>query len=119
MRPFPGVNGGKWKVSSGGGQEPAWSPDGRELFYVGPDSLMVVPVDRGLTFSAGTPRPLFPRGGYLPARGGVARRYDIGPDGKRFLFVKAGSQIGDAAQVPHLIFVENWFEELKQRVPTN
>jgi serine/threonine-protein kinase len=117
VRPFPGVNGGKWKVSSGGGEEPAWSPDGRELFYVGPDSLMVVPVGQGLTFSAGTPRPLFPRGGFLPARGGSARRYDIGPDGKRFLFVKTGSQIGDA--VPHLIFVENWFEELKRLVPTN
>ena len=37
---------GKWQVSNGGGQFPAWSPDGRELFYVSADSkLLAVKVD--------------------------------------------------------------------------
>jgi Tol biopolymer transport system component len=33
VRPFPGVDGGRWQVSTNGGSSPLWSPDGRELFY--------------------------------------------------------------------------------------
>lgn len=45
------------------------------------------------------------------------RRYAVAPDGQRFLFLKAASTAtaDDASQ--RLMFVENWFEELKQRVP--
>ena len=42
VRPFPEVNEGKWQVSTGGGDSPLWSPDGRELFYRSGDTVMVV-----------------------------------------------------------------------------
>ena len=40
---FPGL-GGKVTISTDGGSQPLWSPDGRELFYRGPRGMMVVPV---------------------------------------------------------------------------
>ena len=47
VRPFPDAQAGRWKVSTDGGRHPVWSPDGRELFYHGGGSaIMVVPVDR-------------------------------------------------------------------------
>ena len=44
VRPFPASSGGKWLVSNGGGNQPRWRPDGKELFYITPGSeLMAVP----------------------------------------------------------------------------
>ena len=34
VRPFPETSRGRWQVSTGGGSEPIWSPDGRELFFL-------------------------------------------------------------------------------------
>lgn len=33
ISPFPGF-GSKWQVSRGGGEEPRWRNDGKELFYL-------------------------------------------------------------------------------------
>jgi len=33
VRPFPGVDGGRWQVSTGGGQRPLWARSGRELYF--------------------------------------------------------------------------------------
>jgi Tol biopolymer transport system component len=33
VRPFPNVNTGRFQVSRGGGPQPVWSRDGRELFF--------------------------------------------------------------------------------------
>ena len=51
---------GKWLVSSGGGQFPAWGPDGRELFYVSAESkLMAVNLKVGPeSVAPSTPRAL-------------------------------------------------------------
>ncbi|MGH2670635.1 MAG: hypothetical protein ACRDH5_16255, partial [bacterium] len=52
--------GGKWRVSSNGGGFSVWSRDGREHFYLTPDSrVMSVPIRQGATFEGGTPVPLF------------------------------------------------------------
>ena len=48
VRPFADVNGGRWQVSSGGGSQPLWSPDGRELFYRDlTGAVMRVAIERG------------------------------------------------------------------------
>jgi Tol biopolymer transport system component len=116
VRPFPDVNQGKWQVSTTGGTSPVWSPDGREIFYRGASSLMAVPVTTTPAFKAGTPQPLFSLATYVfPANG---RKYDISPDGRRFLFLKGVDAVQAAnAPAPPLVFVENWTEELKRRVP--
>jgi hypothetical protein len=74
---------------------------------------MAVPVETDPTFRLGTPQKLF-SGPYLG--------WDISPDGKRFLTLKAkGDESSDnetaKAGSPQINIVLNWFEELKQRVP--
>jgi Tol biopolymer transport system component len=59
VQPFPGP-GGKWQVSTGGGIQPRWRADGKELYFVAPDGkLMAAPITPGATFAAGTPVALF------------------------------------------------------------
>jgi len=114
--PFPDVNNGKWQVSTSGGNTPLWSPDGRELYYHVADAAMAVPVETRQSFKAGRPTVLFQRA-EMRFLGGVDLNdftyWDISPDGKRFLMLRAAE-----AEAPRKInIVLNWFEELKQRVP--
>ena len=78
---------------------------------------MVAQVETESTFSSRTPEPLFSLSGYGMS-GGTGRRFDIAPDGDRFIVrsLTAG-QTSDDAPFNGLVFVEHWFEELKQRVP--
>jgi Tol biopolymer transport system component len=81
--------GGKWQVSSGGGEMPQWRADGRELFYTTPDDeMMAVSVETDGTFRHGTPVKLFDAPGVL--RFGVASTWDVSSDGERFVFLAPG-----------------------------
>jgi Tol biopolymer transport system component len=113
VQPYPGP-GGKWQISTEGGAEPAWNPNGRELFYRSGDKMMAVDIATQPSFSAGKPRMLF-EGGYSPAYG-TSTNYDVSPDGQRFLMIKP-NEAGEAAPT-QINVVLNWFEELKQKVPT-
>ncbi len=88
-----------------------------ELFFVSgePRTLMSIAVDStGSTFKWGVPATLFPAP-YSGFEGGVGpRNYDLSPDGRRFLTLKDVRANSEATQ---LVVIENWFEELKQRVP--
>ena len=68
VRPFPAVDQGRWQVSTGGGRQPLWARNGRELIYVTSDgTLMGVPVDvrqTNASFVAGTPATLVGGDGY-------------------------------------------------------
>jgi serine/threonine-protein kinase len=114
VRPFPNVEDGLWPISSGGGTRPRWAPDGLELFYFAPGArLMVVGVANEPSFAPGKADELF--GGYFaPLAIEIGRTYDIAPDGERFLMIKESAG-GDSTE---FILVQNWFEELKARVPT-
>jgi serine/threonine-protein kinase len=121
VRPFPNVEAGRWQVSNGGGTQPLWSRDGKELFFLAPaGAVMAIRLERGGDWSAAPPaRILFRRpggsGGGPGAIGGAARSYDVAPDG-RFLFITSPSQLMPGAGLG-LVVVTNWFEELKIRVP--
>jgi hypothetical protein len=97
-------------VSIGGGREPVWSRDGRELFYRRGDEMWAVPVETGVTFSAGQPALLF-RGEYSYGYIDWTHNYDVYPDGRRFLMVKEGPP-------PKLHVLVNWLSELERSVPT-
>jgi hypothetical protein len=46
------------------------------------------------------------------------RNFDVTPDGRRFLMVFPAEQATAGEPVrPTINIVENWFEELRQRVP--
>jgi serine/threonine protein kinase len=118
VRPFPEVNKGRWQVSMDGGNGPLWSPHGRELFYRNGDSVMAVPVETEPTFKPGKPKVLF-RGTYFSDNigQGVLPRWDISPDGKRFLMMKESGKASTGEAPRKINIVLNWLEELKQRVP--
>ena len=112
VQPYPGP-GGKWQISTDGGQEPVWNPKGGELFYRSGNKMMAVEVGTKSGFSAGKPRMLF-EGPYLPTTDS-APYYDVSPDGQRFLMLKpVESQTSAPTQINVVL---NWFEELKRKVP--
>jgi Tol biopolymer transport system component len=97
----------KIAVSTGGGIVPVWSHDGKELFYLSPDSLMAVSVAGDGSF--GTPRRLFDRSPYYV----LFHTYDVSPDGKRFLMIRR-----DPGSVPRqLNVILNWSDEVRRLVP--
>jgi Tol biopolymer transport system component len=112
VQPYPGP-GGKWQITTEGGAEPVWNPNGRELFYRSGDKMMVVDIATQPGFTAGKPRILF-EGRYelSPVQNA---NYDISPDGQRFLMLKSSEQ--EQAAPTQINVVLNWFEELKRRVP--
>ena len=79
--------------------------------------MMAVEIEAKPVFSAGRPKILL-EGCYEfpPALRQPGVGYDISPDGKRFLMIKGSGEQGAAVQW-HV--VQDWFEELKRRVPLN
>jgi Tol biopolymer transport system component len=77
---------GKWQVSRGGGTEPRWRGDGKEIFYIGAGStLTAVPVSSAGTFAAGNPTPLFRTQLRAQVSSTDQFSYDVTKDGQRFL----------------------------------
>ena len=84
---FPDAR-GKWQVSTGGGEEPRWRGDGKELFYISSDSkMMAVPVTIGANFDAGAPVALFQAVPRQPVSTNDQFVYDVARDGQRFLIL--------------------------------
>jgi eukaryotic-like serine/threonine-protein kinase len=110
VQPYPGP-GGKWQISTEGGTEPVRSPAGRELFYRAGNRIMAVAVNLQNGFLAGKPVALF-EGPWLSTRGAL-QQYDVSPDGKRFLMLKAAEEDHGAQKI---IVIQNWLEELKRRM---
>jgi Tol biopolymer transport system component len=111
VHPFPAVQTGRWQVSSAGGAEPLWARNGRELFFIGGDGMMMAtPIQPGPSFVSGRPVPLFQADQY---RVNVARNYDITPDGKRFVMVKT---VGTAGRGASFVVITNWAEEVRRRL---
>ena len=118
VRPFPDVNTGQWQVSTGGGTQPLWARNGQELFYLAPDgALMSVRVERGTTWTAGTPTKLID-GPYL-RRNRKQRHADLRcVAGRQAVPDDQGRRRPGQASAPaSIVVVQNWFEELKRLVP--
>ena len=109
VQPYP-ATGKRWTVSTDGGTEPLWSPDGLTLYYRQGDRVMAVALETSAEFRAGKPRQLFEG----PFEAHIFPNYDISPDGDRFVMVRTDSNAPGEIHV-----VLNWFEELRRLVPTN
>jgi eukaryotic-like serine/threonine-protein kinase len=122
VRPFPAVDQGRWQVSNTGGRQPAWSRDGRELFYIAADgALMSAGVQApqgGQAFAAATPVKLQDGGKYYDTEGtpNRGRTYDVSRDGLRFLRIKQIPSQTNATR-GSLVVAANWFTDLKRLVP--
>jgi Tol biopolymer transport system component len=86
VRPFPPA-GGKWQISAGGGTSPQWRHDGKELFYLGPESkLVAVPVTLSAKgFETGTAKVVFQNPNIQLPGISAGTAYRVSPDGQRFL----------------------------------
>ncbi len=95
---------------------PRWSADGTELFYQRGGQIAAVDVETIRGFQNGAER-LLPVQGFFAIR--PYRDYDVTPDSQQFLVaVPVGQADSDASATPQINIVLNWFEELKERVPT-
>ena len=108
--PFP-LTSGKWQVSSGGGEEPVWAHDGKELFFVAPDGkLMSSAVTATDHFEAATPVALFQTHRRQTISSQDVFSYDVSKDGKQFLLPDKGEKTEAAPLSVYL----NWASEMEK-----
>jgi serine/threonine-protein kinase len=122
VQPYPGP-GPRQQVSLEGGESPAWSPTGRDLFFLSlPDSegmrqMMAVDVRPGRTLSLGKPQRLFAFSEPpLRLRCEPSRCYGVAADGQQFYAVRQAPTV-PVPPVTHVHLILNWTEELRARVP--
>jgi serine/threonine-protein kinase len=107
VQPFPGP-GARERVSAQSGDSPRGAHNGRQLYYRGVRDLafMVVDLETSPRLQLGSPRALI--------KGLYGTTFDTTPDGKRFLVeFTATSEQGEF----RMVGIDNWFAELKRRVP--
>ena len=111
VRPFPD-RGGKWQISNGGGSDPVWSRNGRELFFRTADNRIMVAtyMVKGDSFVADQPR------GWSEKRLG-GRDYDVAPDGKRIAALMPVVTTESQQAQSHVVFLLNFFDEVRRRAP--
>jgi serine/threonine-protein kinase len=105
----------KSPISTGGGSYPTWSRTRKEILYHADDQrIMVVPytVEED-SFRAEKPKPWSPAP--LPLRG-PWRSFDLHPRQERIVILKRGDSSSENTH-DHLVFIENFFEELRRLAP--
>ena len=113
LRAFPPPSsgpGGQWQISTRGGVGPHWSSNGHELFYRSNDQIMAV----SYTVKGDTFLPEKPRVWIRKLR---ATMWDLARDGKRVLVVTPVESPETLNQEHEVVFLENFFDYLRQRVP--
>ncbi|HJZ98058.1 MAG TPA: protein kinase [Candidatus Solibacter sp.] len=112
VRPFPPPKdgGGQWMISNGGGTQPRWNRNGKELLYFSGRKMMSVEVTTGAQFHAGIPKPLFDSAIYAAAAVFTEPDWDISPDGQRFLIT---TEPNSSNNTPITVMV-HWLEALRK-----
>jgi serine/threonine protein kinase len=88
---------GKWQVSSNGGEQPQWSRDGKELFYVDPtfNQYVVSVTETATALQFGTPKVLIPSANWSAP----SVFYDVTPDGKKILLNRVEQQVSQSVTI--------------------
>jgi Tol biopolymer transport system component/tRNA A-37 threonylcarbamoyl transferase component Bud32 len=114
IRAFPDSAAGRRQVSVAGGGEPLWAHSGRELFYRSlPGQMVSIPITTSPTLTIGAERVLFADSTYLEAPS--YRAYDVSRDDQSFVMLRVLPETA-AAPTGQLVFVENWFSELRAKL---
>ncbi|HXR98481.1 MAG TPA: protein kinase [Terriglobales bacterium] len=92
VQAFPG-SGGKWQIAAAGARNftapPAWSPDGRALYYLQGDAVVRLPLTPGPTFAPGAPVVLFHDPALILGRSAAAARLaGVAHDGRILLLAR-------------------------------
>jgi Tol biopolymer transport system component len=116
VQPFP-PGGGKFQISTGaGGTEPRWRRDGKEIFYLAANgTLMAVEVKTEPRFEPGARQALFDAHAVFAnlASMSVNFKYDVAPDGKRFLVERVYIPVEQQATAPPITVLMNWQTAVK------
>jgi Tol biopolymer transport system component len=115
VRPFPALDSGRWAVSSSGGTRPAWSRDGKEIFYLDAQGFLnaVAVEPRGEVLNIGRPEVVIKKAYVNPV---PPRAYDVSSDGRRFLMLEP-VPAPTSAGAGRIVLVQNWFDELRRVAP--
>jgi serine/threonine-protein kinase len=105
VRPYPSMA-GRWQISSDGGVEPLWGPNGRELLYWNGTKLMSAEFRATSSFDVVRQTTLFEMDHVDNTNHAT---WDVFPKGDRFVLARSLAE-GDRTFV-----VVNWFEELERR----
>jgi eukaryotic-like serine/threonine-protein kinase len=117
VRAFPD-KGGKWQISNGGGAYPTWSRTGHDLFFETLDNHIMA---ASYTLKGDS---------FVPDKVGMwsgqqiggavtnVKNIDLAPDGKRIVAVMPAEGPEAQRSQNHVVFLENFFDELRRRVPT-
>jgi serine/threonine-protein kinase len=115
VRAFPD-KGGKWQISNSGGAYPMWSRNGHDLFFEALDNHIMVAAytEKGDSFVADNPREWSEKqiGGAIGAK-----NVDLAADGKRIIALMPVETAEAQKGQSHVIFLENFFDELRHKVP--
>ena len=106
--------GGRWQISSEGGEEPRWSPKGDELYFRNDTRFMAAHVTPGATFQYAPPRMMFDGLFNLRAESGIS--YDVDPKGGRFLMIRPSAEDSAATSVR---VTTNWPREIARLMTGN
>jgi eukaryotic-like serine/threonine-protein kinase len=114
VRPFPATTGGRWQVSNGGGTQPRWSSDSRELFYTdGNRRVVAAQIRATATFEVTELRPLLDASGFQIDP--FHSSYEVLPASRGFVFLRL-RQSGQTASTRPVVLAENWFADLRARL---
>jgi Tol biopolymer transport system component len=102
------------QISTEGGREPLWAPDGKEIYYrdITGNKLMSVTILDDESFGISLPELVF-EGRFQVGGGAWGRDYDISPDGERLIMILREETIPEVSQIN---IVRNWTEELVRMV---
>jgi serine/threonine-protein kinase len=115
VRPFPDADLSRVPVSTNGGGSPVWAHNGRELFYVDGEAwLTTAAYETTPTFTITGRERLFEVGPYYREAAGW-RAFDVSLDDESFLMISVSGSGGSGVPT-RMFYVQNYFEELKERV---
>jgi serine/threonine-protein kinase len=115
VRPFSDAVATPRQLSIGGGHQPVWSRDGRELFYLSLTGAMMsitVPTPGG-TLEWGAPETLFTGDYVVSGAGNITSHYDVSRD-RRFLMLKDGAGLPNV--VNQIVVVPHWADRVREVV---
>ncbi|WP_411278747.1 protein kinase domain-containing protein, partial [Gemmatimonas sp.] len=106
VRPFPGP-GGRTQISTNGGSEPVWAPDGTRLFYVSGADFMAASLSTGGELAVRSRSRLF---GVDFVPGAIHANYDVAHDGQHFLMSRSTGRPAELTVVLH------WLANVQRRM---